>query len=55
MKSENSKSVLSYEQRVSAEMKKLRLRIKKLEETVLGNQAKDSGSILEKVDNLTKG
>lgn len=55
MKSENSKSVLEYEYRVNAEFKKLRLRVKKLEEIVLGTQEKDNGSISEMVDRLKKG
>lgn len=55
VKSENSESKLSYEKRVSAEFKRLRLRIKKLEDTILGKQENDSGSILENVSKLTRG
>jgi len=55
LKSKNSKSILNYEQRVSAEFKALRLRIKKLESIVLGKQTNDSGYILDKIDNLNKG
>mgnify|MGYP003959003205 len=55
MKSENSKSVLEYEYRVNAEFKKLRLRVKKLEEIILGIQERDNGSISETVDKLKKG
>ena len=55
MKSKNSKSILSYEERVNAEFKRLRLRIKKLEEVVLGKQETDSGSIKEDVTTVIKG
>jgi len=55
MKSKNSKNILSYEQRVNAEFKNLRLRIKKLEDIVLGQQTIDSGSIKDSVERINKG
>ena len=45
---------LNYEERVNAEFKSLRLRIKKLEDLLLG-QMLDSGSINESVKRLNKG
>ena len=54
MKAKNSENILSYEKRVNAEFKNLRLRIKKLEDILLG-QILDSGSIKDSVERLTKG
>jgi hypothetical protein len=55
MKSKNSENILSYEYRVNAEFKCLRLRIKRLEDLLLGLQALDSGSIKDAVERLNKG
>jgi hypothetical protein len=55
MKSKNSENILSYEYRVNAEFKSLRLRIKRLEDLLLGLQALDSGSIKDAVERLNKG
>ena len=54
MKSKNSKHMLNHEERVNAEFKGLRLRIKKLEDILLG-QTLDSGLIKESVKRIIKG
>ena len=54
MKDNISKNILSYEERVNAEFKHLRLRIKKLEGILLG-QTLDSGSVKEAIERITKG
>ena len=54
MKSKNSKSSLSREDRINAEFKHLRKRIKRLEDLLL-KQTTDSGSISEPVEDLKKG
>lgn len=54
MKSKNSKGQLSLEDRMNAEFKHLRKRIKRLEQIAL-RQEVDSGSITESVEDIKKG
>lgn len=54
MKSKNSKGLLTQEDRINAEFKHLRKRIKRLEDLLL-NQVTDSGLIIDDVKNLNKG
>ena len=54
MKSKNSKDLLTQEDRINAEFKHLRKRIKRLEDLLL-NQVTDSGLIIDDVKNLNKG
>jgi len=54
VKTENSKSLLSQEDRINAEFKHLRKRIKRLEDLLL-KQTTDSGSISDEVKELRKG
>jgi len=54
IKKVNRKRKLSLEDRVNAEFKHMKLRIKRLEQLVLSSH-NDNGSILEKPNKLKKG